>query len=208
MPTCAGEYATIVKTRTEKMYPVSFFKDICNEAEGNPSGHSLFYDMLFFHFKIIMERTYNFFSLSVLNTGKGYLTFKIKRIQAHQPYEAQECDFNFWTVSNFWLWYKMRCDPYIELTVGKDKVWTSTHVDNTALITPNYVYKSKNPIEKDTEVVIKVWDKNSGDPALVQSTGGKISDWLTKRNRPGRTVSPFQNLIETFVMWKDVYTKN
>lgn len=71
LPTCAGEYATIVKTRTEKMYPVSFFKDICNEAEGNPSGHSLFYDMLFFHFKIIMEKTYNFFFFICFEYRKG-----------------------------------------------------------------------------------------------------------------------------------------
>lgn len=36
--TCAGEYAAIVKERTEKMFPVSALKDICDEAQGNPSG--------------------------------------------------------------------------------------------------------------------------------------------------------------------------
>lgn len=46
-PDCAGEYATIVKDRTEKMFPVSVLKDMCNEAQGNPSGHLIFCDISF-----------------------------------------------------------------------------------------------------------------------------------------------------------------
>lgn len=50
-------------------------------------------------------------------------------------------------------------------------------------------------------------DANRGDSSLIQSTGGSVTDFLNKRNRPGATLGLFQNLIETFVMWKDVYTK-
>lgn len=35
---CAGEYAAIVKERTEKMFPVSLFKGFCNEAQKTPTG--------------------------------------------------------------------------------------------------------------------------------------------------------------------------
>lgn len=51
--TCAGEYALIVKERTEKMYPVSFFKDICDETRGNPTGLLTFHDISFFKFQIV-----------------------------------------------------------------------------------------------------------------------------------------------------------
>lgn len=45
--TCAGEYATLVKERTEKMFPVSSLKDLCSEAQGNPSGHTMLYSSIF-----------------------------------------------------------------------------------------------------------------------------------------------------------------
>lgn len=54
--TCAGEYAAIVKERTEKMFPVSAFKDICSEAQGEPSGHCIFYSLII---KIILEKKLN-----------------------------------------------------------------------------------------------------------------------------------------------------
>lgn len=48
-PECAGEYATIVKDSTEKMFPVSTLKDTSNEAQGTPSGKLIFYDISFWN---------------------------------------------------------------------------------------------------------------------------------------------------------------
>lgn len=101
----------------------------------------------------------------------------------------------------------MRCDPFVELYIGTENVWRSEAKDDTALIEPNYTYKTKKPIKKDSRIKILVWDENLKNHRLIHSKEGSVTDWLNERNVLGSRLGMFQNSIETFVMWKDVYAK-
>lgn len=49
-------------------------------------------------------------------------------------------------------------------------------------------------------------DENLRDPGLIESAEGTVTEFLNKRNRRGKRLGLFQNLIETFVKWKDVWS--
>lgn len=103
---------------------------------------------------------------------------------------------------------RIRCDPIVRLYVGGRSVWNSTAEENKELIEPNYTYRSETPISKNTQIKIEVWDDETmGKPQFIESTGGTVTEWLNRRNRAGTTIGLFQNSIQTFVMWKDVYKK-
>lgn len=70
-PFCAGQYATKVKDETEKMFPVSSFKDICEETQGNPTGHLIFHYISFFYFQ-----TFNY--NSTFSKQSKYFVFLIR----------------------------------------------------------------------------------------------------------------------------------
>lgn len=139
----------------------------------------------------------NFFGMSfqnnlfffVLNKGKGYLTFKVKHIHAHNEIDSESVSAN--------------CDPYVEVFINDELVHESEPLEDT-----NVFNLDSNLISKSTKIRIEVWDQDSGfrgDDDSIQTTEGDIESIMKEPVEEQQWIQGYQNFIETAKFWQDEY---